>query len=279
MLSIFGSTGYVGSNFCEYKDAIGDSYVTIPRNSLKSTNGNFLYFISTNNNYNVFDNPHVDINTNLSHMISVLEANREHLDVFNFISSWFVYGNTDLPAREDSHCFPTGFYSITKKCAEDLLISYCKTFGINYRIIRLCNVYGKTDLKASAKKNALHYMVERVINNEEVNLYDGGNVIRDYMHINDTCEAIDLVLKKGGVNEIFNIGNGEPIKIRDIIDFSMKITKSTSKINHIEIPEFHKVVQVKDMYLDNSKLLSLGYKKKNDIELGIKRLCKELKKG
>lgn len=271
-ISVFGSTGYIGNNFCKESDSI-----RIERDSLDSKTGNILYFISTNSNYNIFDDPHKDVNTNLNHLISVLDRNRGKIDVFNFVSSWFVYGNTDLPANENSICFPTGFYSITKKCAEDLLISYCKTFGINYRIIRLCNIYGKVDKKASAKKNALHYLINKVISGEEVSLYDGGEVIRDYMHIDDACKAIDLIIKKGNLNEVYNVGNGEPLKIKNIIDYAMKITESSSIIKSIEVPDFHKLVQVKDMYLNNEKLVSLGYKKKIDIEAGIKELCKELK--
>ena len=61
----------------------------------------------------------------------------------------------NLPVNESQPCDPKGFYSITKKCAEDLLISFCNTFGVKYRIIRLCNVMGKGDKGASSKKNAI----------------------------------------------------------------------------------------------------------------------------
>ena len=68
----------------------------------------------------------IDIETNLSVMMEVLEKLKEKDFVFNFISSWFVYGDTKMPASETSICFPKGFYSITKKAAEDLLISFCE---------------------------------------------------------------------------------------------------------------------------------------------------------
>ena len=92
-----------------------------------------VYFISTVDNYNVHTDMHIDINTNLNVLMDVLKSFRESSPdaVFNFISSWFVYGNVPLPAKEDSHCNPRGFYSITKRAAEQMLISYCETFGLN----------------------------------------------------------------------------------------------------------------------------------------------------
>ena len=68
---------------------------------------------------------------------------------FFYATIHFVYGQTQMPATEESICNPTGFYSITKRAAEQLIISYCETYGIKYRILRLCNVYGIGDTKFS----------------------------------------------------------------------------------------------------------------------------------
>jgi nucleoside-diphosphate-sugar epimerase len=278
-LSIYGSTGYIGSNFCKLiKSNKALNFETISKGIYKSRGEEILYFISTNNNYNIFDNPHLDINTNLNYLISVLEANRNTCKTFNFISSWFVYGNTSMPASTSSICNPTGFYSITKKCAEDLLISYCKTFKINYRIIRLCNVYGNIDKKASKKKNALHFLINKLVNNEEISLYEKGNIIRDYMHVTDICKAINLIINKSMINKIYNIGSNNPKKIGEIILYAKEFLKSKSKINSIETPGFHKIVQVKDMYLDTQDLTALGFKAEITIEKGIEDLCVILKK-
>ena len=154
MISIYGGTGFVGSNYYEkYKD----KSILVKRNVRKPKSENILYFISTIHNYHVFDDPYKDIDTNLRILIETLEECKKLSETsgnkvtFNFISSWFVYGETELPAHEESVCKPKGFYSITKKCAEDLLVSFCNTFNVKYRIIRLCNVLGKGDKRASAK--------------------------------------------------------------------------------------------------------------------------------
>jgi len=268
-VDLFGGTGFVGSNFYNlYKEEV---YIH-PRDNNVPYYKNILYMISTTDNYNVLEDPYKDINTNLTKLMEVLDNCKNKNIVFNFVSSWFVYGDTDLPAKETSYCNPKGFYSITKKCAEDLLISYCKTFNIKYRILRLANVYGGNDSGISKKKNALTYLINKIKNNEDINLYFNGDFIRDYIHADDACRAIKLCLEKSEVNDIYNIGNGEPIVFKDIIDYAVKQTKSKSNITPIDQPEFHKIVQVKDMYLDNTKIKNLGFEKSIDIYQGISKL-------
>jgi len=276
MISVYGGTGFIGSVYCSI---FNDECLVIPRSQKTPETNNILYFISTVHNYNVFEEPHLDINTNLNLLIDVLEECKNKKDVvFNFISSWFVYGKTeDLPAHENSECNPKGFYSITKRAAEQLLISYCETFGINYRILRLCNVYGTVDKKSSKKRNALQYLVGEIIDNRDINLYDAGENIRDFMHVEDVCRAIDLVVKDGPLNDIINIGSGKPYKFIDIMNYVKEKTNSKSKFISIESPEFHKVVQVKDMYLDIMKLESIGFRPRNTIWDGINNMIKNLK--
>jgi nucleoside-diphosphate-sugar epimerase len=270
-IDLFGGTGFVGSNFYKlFKDEV---YVH-PRNHNVPYYKNILYMISTTDNYNVLEDPYKDINTNLIKLIDVLDNCKNKDVIFNFISSWFVYGDTDLPAKETSYCNPKGFYSITKKCAEDLLISYCKTFNIKYRILRLANVYGNNDNGISKKKNALTYLINRIKNHEEINLYFNGNFIRDYIHVEDACKAIKLCLEKGQVNDIYNIGNGEPIIFKNIIDYVVEKTNSKSIINAIDQPEFHKIVQVKNMYLNIEKIKYLGFNPEYNIFTGLSDLIK-----
>jgi nucleoside-diphosphate-sugar epimerase len=149
-LSIFGGTGFVGSKFVERRGGN-----IIPREANTPLTNDVVYFISTTHNYNVFTDVHLDINTNLNKLMDVLPNVK---GTFNFISSWFVYGNgydaQTKAATETSPCNPKGFYSITKKAAEDLIVSYCEVNNINYRIIRLCNVIGG-DQSAGAKKLSL----------------------------------------------------------------------------------------------------------------------------
>lgn len=267
-IDLFGGTGFIGS---AYKKLYPETIIHDRENDIPS-HSDVLYMISTTHNYHVYENIHKDVETNLTKLLKVLSNCKEKNITFNFVSSWFVYGESELPAREDSCCKPKGFYSITKKCAEDLIISFCQTFNIKYRILRLCNVYGKEDIKASKQKNALQYLISEIKNNKEIQLYNNGDFVRDYMHVNDVCNAINLCITKSETNQIINIASGIPYKFKDLIDFVIKETGSKSKITSVEPSSFHKIVQVKNMVLDNKKLKKLGFVETIKIEDGLKSL-------
>jgi nucleoside-diphosphate-sugar epimerase len=272
MIQVFGGSGFVGSEFVRQNP---DCVVT-ERNdyAVRSRTTEIVYFISTVTNYNVHTDPYIDIETNLTTLMKVLEQCKDKDLTFNFISSWFVYGDTEMPAKEDSYCNPNGFYSITKRCAEQLLISYCQTFNIKYRILRLANVAGPGDKKASPQKNALQHMINELKKGNDVKVYDGGNLYRDYIHVYDAASAIRLVLDKGNVNEIYNIGNGVPLLFKDMIEYAKELIGGPGKLVPIDIPQFHKTVQVKSMWIDNSKLLALGYWPKHDMTTIIEDMIK-----
>lgn len=270
-ISVFGSTGFVGSEFCKVTK---NQIIPIDRESRTPKSDQSLYFISTTDNYNVFSDLHKDIDVNLSILVDVLKNLTPKKSVINFISSWFVYGDAKLPAAEDFPCNPKGFYSITKKCAEDLLVSYCQTFGVDYRILRLCNVYGTGDKNFSKKKNALKFLIEEMRENRPIGLYHDGNFLRDYMHVTDIARAIDLCLESAPINSIINIGSGEKVVFKDIINQAQKLLNSKSEITKIDPPQFHNVVQVKDFYMDTTKLKNLGFTQTITLKEGIETLCK-----
>jgi nucleoside-diphosphate-sugar epimerase len=263
-ISVFGATGFIGSNFCKYSK---HESVAISRENMEAESRDLIYFIGTTDNYNVFTDPLIDIKINIEQLINVLESNRIKFENFNinYISSWFVYGDGVLPYREDSKCEPKGFYSISKYAAEMFLTSYCKTFGINYRILRLGNVFGAGDLGVSKKKNALQYLVNKIKNNQDIELYEGGEILRDYIHIEDVVRAIDLIIDSCPFNKVVNIGSGKPAKLKDLVNMVCLKRNSTSRIKSIPTPEFHRLVQVRDAYLDTSFLKSLGFETKKSI--------------
>jgi nucleoside-diphosphate-sugar epimerase len=269
-LTILGGKGFVGSAYVRtyYDQAIGNIVSINEKLDLNVYSKDVLYFISTVHNYHIFKDPTLDIETNLVTFIKVLENWRNRPDskegVFNFISSWFVYGNQEQPhgVLEDAICDPKGFYSITKHCAERLLISYCATYGLKYRILRLANVIGPGDKKVSAQKNALQYMANQLMEDKSVEIYGDGRFYRDYIHIHDCTRAIDIVINKGNINEIYNVGNGKTWDFITILSYLKVMWDSSSKFTHIEPKEFHKKVQISSFYMNTDKLKALGYEPK-----------------
>jgi nucleoside-diphosphate-sugar epimerase len=265
-LTILGGRGFVGSAYVRnyYDPAIANISSINERDDYQAHSKDVLYFVSTVHNFHVFDKPFLDIDTNLTILVKVLEDWRKRPDskdgVFNFISSWLVYGNQDsLPVYEGYTCNPSGFYSITKRCAEQLLVDYCSTFGLKYRILRLCNVIGPGDGKVSAQKNGLQFMVNKIASGEPVEIYGTGEFYRSYIHVDDCAYAIDLVLAKGSTNEVYNIGNGRSWSFKSIIQYAHKKLNSTSEISYVEPKEFAKQVVVRSFYMNVDKLKSLGF--------------------
>ena len=269
-IQVFGGSGFVGSEFTRQNPGC----IVNARNDYEIKSQDILYMISTVTNYNVKTDPFIDIDTNLTILMKVLRQCKSSPVTFNFISSWFVYGETEMPATEESNCYPNGFYSITKRCAEQLLISYCETFGIKYRILRLANVAGYGDKKASPQKNALQHMINELKAGRDVNVYDGGNLYRDYIHVNDAARAIKLIMEKSEVNTTYNVGNGQPLLFKDMIEYAKELIGGEGKLVPIEIPDFHRTVQVRSMWMLSDKLKSLGYTPNYDMKAIIEDMVK-----
>lgn len=266
-ITVYGGHGFIGSKFFE---TYPDEVIRMWKYSTDLvTTSNVLNFISTVDNYNVYTDPYLDIDTNLNVLLDLLENHRKKFGsdfVFNQISSWFVYGAQCLPVPESAYCNPTGFYSITKRTSEQLLISYCNTYGIKYRILRLCGVLGTSDKKVSKKKNAVQWLIKQIVEGKDIDLYYDGDFFRDFLDVRDVVRAIKLILDKGELNEIYNVGSGDFIKFGRLIHMVKDFIGSKSKINSIADVPFHGNVQAKNMVLDVTKLKSLGFEPKHKID-------------
>ena len=260
-ISVYGATGFIGGRFCELYDAI-----KIPREQRNPETNNILYCISTTTNHNIYEDLHVDINTNLNLLMEVLSHCKNSDVIFNFVSSGFVYGSEVINASEEDYCNPKGFYSITKRTAEQMLITFCETFGVKYRIFRLANVYGN-DKNRSIKKNVLGYIIDRLKCDEEVNLYNYGKFKRDFIFVDDVCDAINFLINNSNVNEIYNIGTGVITEFGTPVGYCREILNSKSKINYLPNPSF-------EFYMDVSKLKNLGFESKVDLQTGLQYTCK-----
>ncbi len=260
-LTILGGGGFIGSHYVRefYDPVIGNIASVNSRNDYKVYSADVLYLISTVHNSNVYVDPYLDIDTNLTTLGKVLENWRARLDasegVFNFVSSWFVSSGVK------------GFYSSTKRCAEELLEAYCKAFGLKYRIIRLANVVGAGD-KITDKKNALQRVIRQLKNGQDVYLQGNGRFSREYIHVSDCVRALDLISYKGKHNTTYEVSNGEPQLFCDIVRHAHAYTNSKSKV--IEVPG-----TVDSAHMCPSNLFSLGFIPKLKGNALCERLCEE----
>jgi dTDP-glucose 4,6-dehydratase len=265
-LSIYGGTGTIGSY---YHGLYGGD--VIDRKTLAPSSSQVLYLISTTDNYNIYTDPTLDVSTNLLELTKRLDAcNKAGVKEFNFISSWYVYGKDLHFFHEESVCYPNGFYPITKYAAERLVIDFCQTFNITWRILRLCNVYGKIDQFVSPKRNFLHWCLQNL--DEEVPVILFKDVHRDYLPIFDLCRAINLVLTKGRKNIIYNVASGKERNLLDLVLTGKAFLESSSKVDTCDAPTSYR------QHLRNrfsiERLRNLGFAPMIDMEEGLLDLCR-----
>ena len=257
---VSGDTGFIGSHFLEYSNHVVKPF---SENNLKEAD-QLLHLVGTTDNYHIFTNPLIDIETNNILLIDYLEKFKMNCPdaVFNFVSSWFVYGTTEPPFDEQSTCKPIGLYSVTKYSAELIVETYCKTFGLNYRIIRLANVVGNGDRGISTRKNALQQVIKQLRMNSDVDLYHQGNLVRDFIHVIDVVHGLDFILRQGELNEIYNLGSGISHRVGDLVLRCRELLKSESKIRFLDTPFPYSVFEIPECRLNVARLTSLGFKMK-----------------
>lgn len=173
-------------------------------------------------------NPDAYIESNIIGFYNILEACRDNpVEHLIFASSSSVYGcNKKIPySTDDKTDSPVSLYAATKKSNELLAHAYSKLYDIPSTGLRFFTVYGP----AGRPDMAYFGFTNKLINNEKIQIFNYGNCKRDFTYIDDIVEGIMRVMKnapKKKINEngwteppyaIYNIGNGEPVKLLDFV--------------------------------------------------------------
>tara|TARA_B100000965_G_scaffold406699_1_gene447371 strand:- start:2240 stop:3061 length:822 start_codon:yes stop_codon:yes gene_type:complete len=268
-ISVYGFSGFVGSTFC---GLYPNDVIEIPREQRKPESNDILYLISTTTNHNMLTDLTIDVDVNLRVLLETLEYCKNNKLTFNYVSTGFVYGSDIIDAKETDFCNPKGFYSITKRTAEQLVTSFCEVNQVNYRILRIANTYGH-DKTISSKKNVLGFLINLMRENKDLTLYNNGDDLRDYMHIIDVCRALKTVIDNGELNSVYNIASGNPLPFRKILETVRINLNSKSVFIPIETPIFNQLVIPKNFSLNVDKLKSLGFILSIDLNEGLQSLC------
>ena len=277
-MNICGGTGFIGSKYIEM---FGNSSTKVINRESRELNDDVLYFISTTHNFNIPEDYKVDVNTNLAVLMEHLDSFKRFSErqrtkpVFNFISSWFVYGDNE-DAKEDDELKPKGIYSACKMAAEKVLIEYCNSFDLKYRIMRLPNVFG-FDKNSTKNKNAIVQVAMRMLDDKYVNVQRGG-MSRNFMSVEDCCRAINFCLDKVLKNDTINIG-GQNLTFRDMVNkmtWCCGYDKTIGEMN-FNNDSLHRNAFVRDFAMNTDKLEMLGFKKE-DINNGLVEMFEDIRK-
>lgn len=135
-------------------------------------------------------------------------ARRNDVKTFVQISTDEVYGSIDNGSwREDFPLLPNSPYSASKAGADLLVRSYHRTYGMDVRTTRCSNNYGPHQFP----EKVIPLFVTNLIDGKSVPLYGAGTNVRDWLHVDDHCRGIHLVLTKGRAGEVYNIGGGREL--------------------------------------------------------------------
>tara|TARA_Y100000004_G_scaffold154200_1_gene178266 strand:- start:136 stop:1068 length:933 start_codon:yes stop_codon:yes gene_type:complete len=210
------------------------------------------------------------IQTNINGTHTLLKMLHEFpLKKFIQISTDEVYGSLkegDERFTENTPLAPNSPYAASKTSADLLCRSFYETYGYPITITRCSNNYGPNQYP----EKLIPLMIQKAKNNEKLPVYGNGKNIRDWIHVQDHCEAIDVVLHKGKDGEVYNIGGEDEKRNIDIVNTI--ITSLGGEIEYVTDRLGHDWRYAMDI----SKIKNeLGWSPKVKFDNGIKELIDE----
>jgi len=210
-------------------------------------------------------NPNYFVKTNIHGALILLRVARDiKLSRFLQISTDEVYGSIEKGSfTEESNLDPHSPYSASKAGADLLALSFFTTYKSPILVTRSCNNFGPYQYP----EKLMPLFITNAIENKELPLYADGTNVRDWLYVLDNCEAIDLVLHKGKIGEVYNVCGGNEITNIELTRKILKyLGKSEDLIQFVQDRPGHD----KRYSLDCTKIKALGWKPRHDFETALK---------
>ncbi|GEK88382.1 dTDP-glucose 4,6-dehydratase [Alkalibacterium putridalgicola] len=211
-------------------------------------------------------NPEIFVETNIQGTLSLLNVAKEMgIEKYLQVSTDEVYGSLGPEGyfTEDTPLAPNSPYSASKTGADLLVRSYYETYGMNVNITRCSNNYGPYHFP----EKLIPLMITNAMDGKKLPIYGDGKNIRDWLHVKDHCQAINLVLRKGKKGEVYNVGGHNERTNNQIVNIIVdKLGVSKDLITYVEDRLGHD----KRYAIDPTKLeTELGWKPEYTFDTGI----------
>ena len=198
--------------------------------------------------------------------------------LFLHFSTDEVYGESETndnekPKDEMSLLCPTNPYAASKAAAEMLVNSYIHSYGMKCIITRGNNVYGPNQYP----EKLIPRFIQLLNKNEKCTIHGDGTSLRSFIHVYDVCTAVEVILSKGEIGEIYNIGS-DPAYEKSVLDITTILVKQIKNSDCVD----DYVTYVKDRpfndkryFITNEKMKNVGWNQKITLERGIRDLIDE----
>jgi UDP-glucose 4-epimerase len=237
--------------------------------SLALEGANFVYhLISTTIPSNSVLNPTYDIESNLIPTVQLLQiCTKKEIEKVIFVSSGgTIYGVPQyVPIKEDHPSNPINSYGITKRTIESYFILYNKLFNLNSCIFRLSNPYGEKQNPHIAQ-GAITIFSYKSIVDLPIEIWGDGEVIRDYIYIEDVVQALISSLTVYTPEIIYNLGSGVGTSLNDIIKIIKSDFNKDLKVTYGQSRNFDVPANVLDISLIENRF---NWRPKTDLTKGL----------
>ena len=241
-----------------------------------------IHFAAQSHVQNSFDNALQYTTDNVVGTHTLLEACRKYgkIERFIHISTDEVYGESMLSENEEkkhegSVLCPTNPYAATKAAAELIAKSYYHSFKMPIIITRGNNVYGPNQYP----EKLIPRFIKQLLDKQKLTVQGDGSNVRAFLHVNDVCSALKLVLEKGIIGEVYNIGSDDHHEYT-VLEIAKILTKKILDtdnyddwIQYVEDRPFND----KRYYISNQKVKDLGWSIDTDFDKGIDELIEKMK--
>lgn len=215
------------------------------------------------------ENPQIFLETNIIGTSVLLDACKKYqVKRFHQVSTDEVYGDlpldrSDLLFKEDTPLHTSSPYSSSKAAADLLVLAYHRTYSLPITISRCSNNYGPYQFP----EKMIPLMIQKASRDEKLPVYGDGKNVRDWLHVFDHCQAIDLIVRNGKDGEVYNVGgHNERSNIEVVKTILKSLNKSEDLISYVKDRLGHD----RRYAIDPSKIeRELNWKPEYDFDSGI----------
>jgi len=236
-----------------------------------------FHLITTTTPASSINDPLVDIDTNIRSSVELFElcAEMDVKKVIFFSSGGTVYGDVDSDKISETVVLkPVSPYAIGKVTIENYLRYFKSTHGVDYIIYRIANPYGPGQ-NIYGKQGVIPIFMHHFLENEPITIFGNGEMVRDYIYIDDLVAMIIGSFNKNAPHDTYNIGSGLGRSVNELVD----VIESISSIEPTKINQPTPATYVDKSVLCNDLFIKdFGIEPRIDLKEGIKRTWNHVKK-